>query len=202
MWTIKPAILNDKVHKFSFYEDKSRLTYDNVIRYWRESSGFMDFYFSTLRDSAFDAFFWENPPVTSSNIKQAYGFVLVDSPQLSTISADPSSFQDKFKSLSAGQQVIAFENLGRDAELIVPCPIAAQNSYAHFASFMRNAPEDQKHDLFMSMANSLNKRINDKPTWVSTSGLGVYWLHIRLDTRPKYYSYQAYRNFIEENSGG
>ena len=29
--------------------------------------------------------------------------------------------------------------------------------------------------------------------WLSTAGLGVYWLHLRLDTRPKYYSFQPYR---------
>jgi hypothetical protein len=94
--------------------------------------------------------------------------------------------------------VIAFENLGRDAQLIVPYPILTQNVYAHFASFIRGAPENQKHDLFMVLANSLKSRIHQKPTWVSTSGLGVYWLHIRLDTSPKYYSYQPYRKFIEE----
>ncbi len=28
---------------------------------------------------------------------------------------------------------------------------------------------------------------------VSTNGLGVAWLHVRLDTRPKYYTFQPYR---------
>ncbi|MDF9799652.1 hypothetical protein OKW21_004915 [Catalinimonas alkaloidigena] len=28
---------------------------------------------------------------------------------------------------------------------------------------------------------------------MSTSGLGVYWLHIRLDSRPKYYQFDPYR---------
>lgn len=201
MWVAKPTVLNDNVYKISLFEGDSQLHYDEVIRNWREKSEFRNFYFSILQRSPFDAFFWENPPVTKLNIKYAYEFVLVNSPQLSQVRADPSPFQEKFKSLSAGQDVIAFENLGRDAELVVPCPVAAQNIYAHFASFIRQAPENQKHGLFITLANSLEMRINNKPTWVSTSGLGVYWLHIRLDTIPKYYSYQAYRNFIEGNSG-
>jgi hypothetical protein len=117
---------------------------------------------------------------------------------LARVIADPSSFQNKFDSKSSAQSVIAFENLGHDAELIVPSPTARQNIYAHFAPFIREAPGNQKHDLFILMANSLKKRINNNPIWVSTSGLGVYWLHIRLDTRPKYYSYQAYQNYIGE----
>jgi len=31
------------------------------------------------------------------------------------------------------------------------------------------------------------------PTWLSTAGGGVAWLHVRLDTRPKYYRYNPYR---------
>jgi len=126
---------------------------------------------------------------------------LVNSPQLSKVSADPNPFQERFNSEPSDKAVIVFGNLGRDAELIVPRPVAAQNIYTHFASFIRNAPENQKHDLFTTMANLLSNRINNKPTWVSMSGLGVYWLHIRLDTIPKYYSYQTYRNFIAGNSG-
>jgi hypothetical protein len=31
------------------------------------------------------------------------------------------------------------------------------------------------------------------PVWLSTSGLGIYWLHFRLDTVPKYYTYAPYK---------
>jgi hypothetical protein len=31
-----------------------------------------------------------------------------------------------------------------------------------------------------------------KPVWFSTSGMGVAWLHFRLDERPKYYTYRAF----------
>jgi hypothetical protein len=36
-------------------------------------------------------------------------------------------------------------------------------------------------------------RLSARPLWLSTSGLGVAWLHVRLDSRPKYYSYAPYR---------
>jgi hypothetical protein len=28
--------------------------------------------------------------------------------------------------------------------------------------------------------------------WISTSGLGVPWVHVRLDSYPKYYQYRPY----------
>ena len=30
-------------------------------------------------------------------------------------------------------------------------------------------------------------------TWLSTEGSGVPWLHVRMDSSPKYYHYDAYR---------
>jgi hypothetical protein len=37
-------------------------------------------------------------------------------------------------------------------------------------------------------ADPLSKR------WVSTSGLGVSWLHLRIDSAPKYYNYVPYKS--------
>jgi hypothetical protein len=145
MWKAQINTISKDLQKVSVFEDEQHLSYDHVIRYWFDSSEFRKFYFSILEDAVFDAFFWEHPPITRSNIEQPYEFVLVDSPQLRRVSADSAPFREKFESLPPGKEVIAFENLGRDAELIVPCPVAEQNVYAHLASFVREAPERQNH---------------------------------------------------------
>ncbi len=36
--------------------------------------------------------------------------------------------------------------------------------------------------------------ISDRPIWLSTAGGGVAWLHVRLDSTPKYYGYAPYRD--------
>jgi len=198
MWSFKSRELNEGVQRITLYKWGKQLTYKDVISLWQSSSSFRKFYFSILQKSPFDAFFWENPPVTRSTIKQPYEFVLVNSPQLSRINADSSPFQDRFNPTSSEQTVVTFGNLSHSAELIVPCPIAPHHIYTHFASFIRNAPDTQKHDLFISLADQLRDNINDRPVWVSTSGLGVYWLHIRLDTMPKYYTHVPYRQFAEK----
>lgn len=41
----------------------------------------------------------------------------------------------------------------------------------------------------------------DYPIWLSTSGLGVYWLHMRLDRRPKYYTYEPFKEFGDAREG-
>ena len=198
MWSYKSTSLTEDVRKVSLYEGETPLSYEKVISLWKDSAEFRTFYFSILQDSSFDAFFWENPPLARSTINQPYEFVLTDSPQLARITADSSPFLDHFNPASTDQTVITISNLGHDAELIVPCPVVEHSHYTHIASFVRNAPESQQHDLIKSMSSLLGERVNDKPTWLSTSGLGVYWLHIRLDIRPKYYSYQPYRQFAEQ----
>ncbi len=197
MWEVKSKIIDSNTYKFSLFKDGSPLTYEQVIHDWQGNHEFRRYYFSILEEPIFDAFFWENPPITKSNLDQNYEFVLVNSSQLSKVNADSNPFLEKFNSNSLNNSVIAFENLGHDAELIVPCPITSKNTYAHLAEFIRNGPENQKHDLFVILGNSLMRKINSNPVWVSTSGLGVYWLHIRLDSRPKYYSYQPYCQYSE-----
>lgn len=38
----------------------------------------------------------------------------------------------------------------------------------------------------------MTARVGTRPVWLSTAGAGVAWLHVRLDDRPKYYSYRPY----------
>ena len=200
MWEAQSVMMDKSINKFYLLQDGANLHYEEVIHCWVEDHKFREFYISLLSGSRFEAFFWEHPAVTSSDLDQAYEFVLVNSPQLLDMTADPEPFSQQFNSSHNDQSIIASENLGRDAKLIVPRPLASKNIYAHFATFIRHAPDDQKHALFITLGKSLSRRIGDRPTWVSTSGLGVYWLHIRLDTRPKYYSYPPYKQYTSELS--
>ena len=87
----------------------------------------------------------------------------------------------------------AYSNLGGDAALIVPCPREPLSAYSQISTFARGAPDDQQHQLWVLVAEALKRRLGDRPVWVSTSGLGIYWLHIRLDSTPKYYTHEPFR---------
>ena len=67
--------------------------------------------------------------------------------------------------------------------------------YPHLASFVRTAPEEQIQDFWKEVSQTYDADLGESPKWLSTSGLGVYWLHVRVDSRPKYYTYSPYRLF-------
>ena len=92
-------------------------------------------------------------------------------------------------------------NLGGDALLVAPCPGGPEtdlDGYSSLASFMRQAPQHQIKAFWLESAKAiLNYIETKKPSqkfWVSTSGLGVYWLHLRLDSYPKYYTFNPYKH--------
>ena len=92
--------------------------------------------------------------------------------------------------------VLEFPNLSGDAYMIVPAKYA-HVQYTSLASFVRHAPDDQADALFLQTGMAVLSRLNDEPLWLSTAGMGVPWLHIRLDSRPKYYKYPPYKALPE-----
>jgi hypothetical protein len=74
----------------------------------------------------------------------------------------------------------------------VPCPRAKLEASTHLAAFVRAAPIEQVHELWRTLAVAIQGRLGTSPIWLSTAGLGVHWLHVRLDSRPKYYRHRPY----------
>jgi len=142
----------------------------------------------------YEAFFWECAPVSAATLERPFEFVLVDSPALAGARPEPGPFREH---LADRAGISTFSNLGGDAILIAPCADASLAHYPHLASFVRGAPPQQVHALWRALGTALGERLerSDAPCWVSTSGLGVYWVHLRLDSRPKYYTHAPYRTF-------
>jgi hypothetical protein len=157
------------------------------------SADFMDWYTETLAACEAVAFYWELPPITHATIGAATEFVLIEAPMLARIPPERAPFAAHFER-AAGEDVIVFPNLGGDAVLVVPCPQGPDEHYPHLAAFLRNAPQRQVRALWRRTAQQMQRSIGDRPVWLSTAGGGVAWLHMRLDSRPKYYSYGPYRN--------
>ena len=71
------------------------------------------------------------------------------------------------------------------------------SSYAHLASFIMNSPYSQANFLWQKVATVTKEKLmalgGHEKVWISTSGLGVAWLHVRLDTVPKYYNWEPYQ---------
>ena len=98
--------------------------------------------------------------------------------------------------LPGKQEGVAFYNLGKDARLIAPRPMNRPlKQYSHLGMFVRDAQKEQIDAVLALVATEYLKQLRkspSKPVWLSTSGLGVAWLHFRLDSSPKYYQYRPF----------
>jgi hypothetical protein len=195
MWNMTTDLLEDgRVRTIAIERAGTPLTYADVIELWQHDHQFREFFAAQLANAPFAAYFWECPPVTADSVERRFEFALVDSPQLARVTAEERAFAAQFAAADVGDGISTFWNLGRDALLVVPCPRGPLAAYPHIAAFARAAPEDQQHALWAAVGTALRRRLSHQPVWLSTSGLGVSWLHIRLDSRPKYYSFRPYRS--------
>lgn len=183
-------VLAKNTFQFQIKQDGRFLTFKEVIELWKTSKGFRLFYTQILQEVPFAAFFWENKSVNTVSLEQNYEFVIVGTDAFNGKQPNSKPFQTYF---SDQDEVVAFPNLGRNAQLVVPCPRHSKEIYTHLGSFIRNAPYSQIDAFWESVGLNLLEQINEKPLWLSTSGLGVYWLHVRLDQRPKYYTHTPYK---------
>ena len=181
-----------RVQRYVPRRDGATLRYRDVLHLWQVDEAFRSFFISLLTMSKFAGYRWETPPVTAHTVDREFEFVLLDAPELAR-KPDERAFAEQFKVAAADQSVVTFPNLGNDAVLVVPCPTGLPAAYVHLASFVRLAPSAQVHELWQRVGAAMEARLTASPTWLSTAGMGVAWLHVRLDARPKYYGYAPYR---------
>ena len=150
------------------------------------------------------AYFFECAPTSRHTAgQQPFEFVLLPAEALEGVKADLRPFETHIappssSSSSSSSPIVSFHNLGGDALLVVPRPLSTTSSYAHLAEFIRTAPRAQATALWVHVAEAVRRQLaaasdDALKVWVSTSGMGVYWLHVRLDSSPKYYNYKPYK---------
>jgi len=193
---------------FSTARPQDQLKWGDVIKLWRTDHAFRLSFNRALAASPPPAFFWETPPLTDSQRDTIpFECVTIPSAHLKSISADPGPFSSFIGPCRGSGGAVAFDNLGGDAHLVAPCEdakaVAMRKSapdgldmYAHIAAFVRAASDDQASAFWSTVGSAIDETLRVRgasPTWVSTEGSGVSWLHVRLDTRPKYYHYGPYK---------
>uniref|UniRef100_A0A6T6WIS4 Uncharacterized protein n=1 Tax=Amorphochlora amoebiformis TaxID=1561963 RepID=A0A6T6WIS4_9EUKA len=170
------------------------MTWSGYVSLLKRNKTFRAFFSYALAKVPFKGYYWECNPVKSGLFDRLLEMAFVESSQLSDIKADSKRFDMHIQKLKGSNSVSVFPNLGRDAYLIVPAQSTKNaQTFAHLAAFVRNAPEDQKQALWEKTGKTFQTVLEqNKTVWVSTHGTGVYWLHVRIDTRPKYYSYTPF----------
>ncbi len=181
------------IHQVKILCDGEPVSYAEAIDRWQVDGDFRDFFIGLLAEAPYDAYLWETPPITRMTSTRPFEFVFVESLDLARLSPDPAAFAQHFEAADIEIGVVSFWNLGGDARLVAPSPRDSLTTYPHLAAFARAAPASQQHAFWSTVGTNVADSLSDRPLWLSTNGLGVAWLHVRLDTRPKYYTFQPYR---------
>lgn len=193
MFQSKKEAINPRTDHYQISAAGKAITWAETLQLWQDDEAFRDCFVAILADSPFAAYRWETPPVTGETLDRKFEFVLVDSPGL-VRSADRRTFAEQFAEADE-DGIVVFENLGKDALMIVPAPASPDSTYDQLAGFMRSAPPEQIHALWRNVGQSMQRRVGDDPIWLSTAGGDVAWLHVRLDSRPKYYHHAPYKRY-------
>lgn len=188
MWSVRTEEIHDGCRVRICRHDEY-ITFRSYLKLLETDLEFGSWYTGFLSESDYEAFFWEHPPISLANLDLEAELVLLDSPALARLRPDPGPFSSYFSNDTA---VVSFRSLGGDAHLIAPTPSEPIEACAHMAAFVREAPRAQVGALWCEAGKAMAAALGDRNIWLSTSGLGVSWLHIRLDTYPKYYQHRPY----------
>ena len=185
--------VGDGVDKYFAKAGTSPLSFGQILAAWQRDEEFALQFAKTLADSKFAGFRWETPPLTRATLERPFEFVLLDAFEFTKRSADTHTYAEHFASDAGRRGVVVFDNLSGDAKLVVPTPLNGQSDFGHLADFVRNAPADQIQTFWRAVGETTEQSICERPIWLNTAGGGVAWLHVRLDSRPKYYGYAPYK---------
>jgi hypothetical protein len=190
VWTAKSENVKNG-HRILIYQGEDPVSFGAYLKLLEEDQEFASWFTDLLAGADYEAFFWEHPPLSDANIDSGVEFILLDSPALARLSPNPEPFRSHFERDREGE-IVSFRSLGGDAVLLAPRPSGSPEACVHLAAFVRQAAQSQIESLWRETGRAMRENLSERKLWLSTSGLGVSWLHIRLDSYPKYYQHRPY----------
>lgn len=196
MWNLVVERLTARTTRFKILEEQTFVTMERWIELISTSTPFIDFFVSNLNSLDCESYYWEVRPVRGDTITKVFEYVITESPRMHEIQSNSSAFQEF---IHISKPVVSFPNLGGDAQLVVPSEVSGKDCYGHLAVFNREAPQEQVQEFWRRVGTEYKAQIGAETKWLSTAGLGVPWLHARIDSRPKYYKHQVYKveNYLD-----
>jgi hypothetical protein len=192
MWRVRRERV-DGGEKIMLTSNGAPMAFASVLEAWKDDERFTNLFLAALAATPFAAFYWEMPPIVADGLRRPFEYVVIDAPGLRHAREDGETFREPLATAATGATVTAFPNLRASAMLVAPLPMGLSGVNAHIATFVRGAPRAQQRALLALVAEQTLARLSEAPTWISTSGDGVSWLHVRIEDAPTYYTYRPYR---------
>ena len=147
-----------------------------------------------LASCPFEAFYLETVPLSEINTPFEMTCIRADKRDFSPL----QRYMFEVVAMHKGEAPTAFvfpskTSSGTETNtiLIVPSDIGGKTSTClHIAKFVREATREQQEAFWYTVTQELGKRsLQEEPTFVSTEGTGVHWLHLRLSRKPQHYKF-------------
>jgi len=178
-----------------FEKDKVPITWGAFISLTEEKDWkFCKTLKKAILSTKFPTLFLNCPPLTSINLGEVFEMALMDAKNLSAIKTDAHTFAEYFK--KEKDLAVSFHNLGGDALMVCPTPLKDHNIeiYSSLEPFIRCSPMKQQVEFWGKVGSGLNLLKAKRTVWLNTAGGKVHYIHMRMDSRPKYYHYDKFRN--------
>lgn len=115
-------------------------------------------------------------PVTDLNDEVVYKFVKAIFPKGQNL----KPFSKFFAANTTNKLALSFPNKGKTAMMVVPSPDEGKD-FAHLYNFINQADQKQQSALWKEVAKVFtSKKTKTNTLFLSTHGLGVNYLHIRI----------------------
>jgi len=171
--------MGNKITQMSIDQNKSDTHWTKILKNWEYGIYFK--YPLNIKNR----FMW-NTSVIKENGKSKFKENFKESDKLPK--TQNWSVFSSYINKSKNKYVTSFLNLNKDTLLVIPMPQNGKN-YATLKDFCDNASKTQQIIFWQEVSKLIKKKIieNKKPIWVSTHGLGVPYMHVRISNSPKYY---------------
>ena len=154
------------------------MKWQEVLDNWQKGN------YPNLNKNKKNPYFWRTS-VNNSNKNLVFKQEFVESKDLISQKQDLKTFSKYFE--EGEKYVVSFFNLSKDTKLVVPIPRKNKN-FTNIFYFMNNASETQKREFWKKVAKEARSMLKENENiWISTHGLGVNYLHVRICNKPKYY---------------
>lgn len=114
--------------------------------------------------------------------------------ELDNINQNYAEYQ-KYIDENLGSYVASFSSLHKNATLIIPILQNEVSNFKNLKEFTNNSSLEQWEALWQKVSEKMEESLlnaNGASRWLSTSGLNVHYLHVRINNSPKHYCYEEY----------